>query len=135
MAARFTATINAFNRGIENTKAGPAGNLIEDWETAVADLDAPGAKGIARDLAALRKALDRPEPDAQRIDTLLHRLGEATLKIADRAPKKSEQLKELGEALRDSGVAQDDEDRDVEAAAQPKRRSRQGAKSRQTEKA
>jgi hypothetical protein len=61
--------------------------MIEDWETALADLDVPGAKGIARDLAALRKQLEKSEPDGERVQALLHRLGTATVKIADRAEK------------------------------------------------
>lgn len=55
MAVRFAATINAFNRGIEDIKPAAAVSLIEDWETALADVDVPGAKGISRDLTALRK--------------------------------------------------------------------------------
>ena len=55
MAVRFAATINAFNRGIEDAKPTTAVSLIEDWETALAEVEIAGAKGIARDLAALRK--------------------------------------------------------------------------------
>lgn len=122
MAVRFVATLNAINKGLENMAAAKGANIVEDWETAVADLDMPGAKGIARDLASLRKALEKSEPDAERIETLLHRLGEATVKIAARADKQGDKVKELGEALTESGVAQDDEEEDVAAKAAPKRR-------------
>ena len=70
MAIRFAATINAFNRGIEELKPATAVSLIEDWETALADIDVPGAKGIARDLAALRKQLESPTPDGERVSAM-----------------------------------------------------------------
>jgi uncharacterized protein YmfQ (DUF2313 family) len=128
MALRFTATLNAVNRGLEQTSPRSGASLIEDWEAALSDLDMPGAKGIARDLASLRRQLEAAEPDAERIEALLHRLGEATVRIADRAEKNGEKVRELGEALREAGVAQEDEEEDREAAASP-RRGRQGARS------
>jgi hypothetical protein len=122
MAIKFAATINAVNRGLENSKAEKGAHLVEDWETALADLDVPGAKGIARDLAALRKQLEKDKPDAERIQTLLHRLGEATTKIADRAEKNGDKLRELGQALTEAGDASPDEEEDQEAAKNPQRR-------------
>jgi hypothetical protein len=122
MAVKFAATMNAVNRGLENTKAEKGADLIEDWETALADLDVPGAKGIARDLASLRKQLERDKPNGERIEALLHRLGQATTKIADRADKNGDKLKALGEALSEAGVEGKDEDEDLEAAKNPKRR-------------
>lgn len=122
MAVRFAATLNAFNRGIEDLKPAAASALIEDWETALADLDVPGAKGIARDLAALRKQLEAGEPDAARISAIVARLGDAVTKIAPRAEKHGDKLKQLGDALSESGSAQDDEEEDAAAAANPKRR-------------
>ncbi len=100
---KFTATTNAFTKGIENTKPKAAINLIEDWENALADLEVRGAKGIARDLQALHRQLDAGEPDAERIKTLLGRLGKATTKIAGAADKGGEQLTKLGEALTAAG--------------------------------
>jgi hypothetical protein len=122
MAIRFAATANAFNKGIENLSPRQAVKNIEDWETALADTDVPGSKGIARDLAALRKALDKPEPDAGRVEALLHRLGAATTKIAERADKNGDKLRQLGEALSDAGTEEPDEELDQAAAAAPKRR-------------
>lgn len=122
MAARFTATLNAVNRGLEKTKPEKGADMIEDWETAVSELDLPGAKGIARDLGALRKQLERDKPDEGRIDALLHRLGEATVKISERAEKQGDKVRELGEGLIEAGEAQGDEDEDVEAKAAPQRR-------------
>lgn len=129
MAIRFAATLNAFNRGIENMKSRQAVALIEDWETALSDIDIPGTKGIARDLGALRKQLEMDEPDEQRIEALIHRLGEAVTKIAGRADKNGDKLTQLGEAMTESGTAQADEEEDTEAAANPKRRR---AKAKQT---
>ncbi len=122
MAVRFAATLNAFNRGIEQLKPAQAVTLIEDWETALADLDIPGTKGIARDLGALRKQLESNEPDAGRIDAILHRLGDAVTRIAPRAEGKQDKLQQLGQALSESGIAQADEPEDEEAAANPRRR-------------
>ena len=123
MAARFTATMNAVNRGLESTKPNKGADLVEDWETEVADLDYPGAKGIARDLASLRKQLERDEPDADRILNLVHRLGAATSKIADRAEGASvEKLKQLGEALSEAGEEDVDEAEDTAASKAPKRK-------------
>jgi hypothetical protein len=127
MAMRFAATVNAFNRGIESTKPKAAVDLIEDWETALADLDVPGAKGIARDLGALRKQLEMAAPDSDRIDALLHRLGAATTKIAARADKNGDKLKALGDALSGAGTEQHDEEEDTAAAAAPKGRMKKAA--------
>lgn len=122
MAVRFAATLNAFNRGIEDTKPAQGVSMIEDWETALADLDVPGTKGIARDLAALKRQLEAAEPDAARIEAILHRLGGAVTKIAERADTNQEKLRQLGTALSESGQDQPDEEEDAEAAAAPRRR-------------
>lgn len=122
MAIRFAATMNAFNRGIEDAKPAAAINIIEDWETALADCDVPGAKGIARDLGALRKQLESGQPDGERISAIVARLGDATTKIAGRADKSGDKLEKLGAALSESGSAQDDEEEDVAAAAAPRRK-------------
>lgn len=127
MAIRFTATLNAFNRGIEETKPRQGTSMIEDWEAALSDVDIPGTKGIARDLASLRRQLEAAEPDTQRIEALLHRLGTAVTKIADKADKNGDKLKQLGEALSQSGSEQADEDEDTEAAANPRRKARKAA--------
>ena len=70
---------------------------------------------------ALRKQLERAEPNADRVHALLHRLGEATTRIAEKAETNQEKLKTLGEALTDAGEDQPDEEEDVAAAAAPKR--------------
>ena len=121
MAVKFAGTMNAINRGLEQTKPAKGADMVEDWEAALADVDAPGAKGILRDLGSLRKQLERGEPDADRIHALLHRLGAATTKIADKAGTSQDKLKALGEALTEAGEDQPDEEEDAEAAAAPKR--------------
>ncbi|MBY9064256.1 hypothetical protein K7957_15045 [Sphingomonas yunnanensis] len=121
MAVKFAGTMNAINRGLEGTKPAKGATMVEDWEAALAEVDTPGAKGILRDLAALRKQLEKGEPDADRVHDLLHRLGAATTKIADKADKQQDKLKALGEALSEAGEEQPDEEEDAEAAAAPKR--------------
>ena len=121
MAIKFAATTNAINRGLDSAKPEAGGHLIEDWETALADLELPGAKGIQRDLAALKKQVEAPKPNADRIHALLHRLGEATVKISERAEKNGDKVKALGEALIEAGEPSHDEEEDKEAAAAPKR--------------
>lgn len=121
MAVKFAATMNAINRGLDSTRPTTGANLIEDWETALSDIEVSGSKGILRDLGALRKQLERGEPDADRIHALLHRLGTATAKIADRAETNQDKLKALGQALIESGEDQPEEEEDAVAAAAPKR--------------
>ncbi len=121
MAVKFAGTMNAINRGLESTKGSKGATMVEDWEAALAEIDTPGAKGILRDLASLRKQLEKDEPDADRIHDLLHRLGAATTRIADKADKSQDKLRALGQALTEAGEEQADEEEDVEAAAAPKR--------------
>jgi hypothetical protein len=121
MAIKFAGTINALNRGIDSTKPDKGADMIEDWEAALAEIDTPGAKGILRDLGSLRKQLEREAPDAERVHALLHRLGTATSRIAEKAETNQEKLKTLGEALTESGEDMPDEEEDVAAAAAPKR--------------
>ncbi len=129
MAVKFAATMNAVNRGLESLKPTKSADMIEDWETALAETDVPGSKGIARDLAALRKQLEKDAPDSDRVLALVHRLGAATTKIADKADKQGEKLKALGEALTEAGDEDNDEAEDTAAAAAPKRRGGRPKKS------
>ena len=127
MAIKFASTMNAINRGLENVKPAQGAHMIEDWEAALAESDLPGAKGIVRDLQALRKQLEKDSPDGERVQALMHRLGAATVKIASRGEKSEEKLKALGEALTEAGEDQPDEEEDKEAAANPKRSTRKKA--------
>ena len=121
MAVKFAGTMNAINRGLDETKPAKGATMIEDWEAALADTDVPGAKGILRDLASLRKQLEKDAPDSDRVHDLLHRLGAATTKIAEKSDKSQDKLRALGEALTEAGEESPDEDEDTEAAAAPKR--------------
>lgn len=103
MTARFADTKKAIDKGLESTKPDKGVHLIEDWEASISDLEVSGSKGILKDLESLKKALEKPEPDAERIKTLLGRLGESTTKIADKADKNQDKLKELGEQLSKAG--------------------------------
>ncbi|WP_207771687.1 MULTISPECIES: hypothetical protein [Bacteria] len=127
MAVKFAGTMNAINRGLDETKPNKGADMVEDWEAALTDVDVPGAKGILRDLGSLRKQLEKDSPDADRIHALLHRLGTATTKIADKADKSQEKLKALGEALTEAGEDQPDEEEDTAAAAAPKRARKKAA--------
>lgn len=128
MAVKFAATMNAVNKGLDDLKPAKAIDLIEDWETALADVDVPGTKGIARDLATLRKQLEKNDPDSERVLSLIHRLGQATAKISEKTDKQSDKLKMLGDALSEAGDEDSDDSEDEEAAASPKRRGRRPAK-------
>ena len=121
MAVKFAGTMNAVNRGLDATKPAKGVEMIEDWEAALADVEVSGAKGILRDLGSLRKQLEKPEPDSDRIHALLHRLGVATTRISEKSDKAQDKLKALGDALTESGEDSPDEPEDVEAAANPKR--------------
>lgn len=105
MTIKFAETMKATQGGLEKVPATKGAHLVEDWETALADTDVVGSKGIMKDLESLKKQLERSEPDADRIGTLLHRLGESTTKIAERADKSGDKLKELGAALTKAGHA------------------------------
>jgi hypothetical protein len=123
MPLRFTATVNAFTRGIESLTPAKAVQMIEDWESALSDVEIPGSKGIMRDLASLRRQLESGSPDGDRIAALLSRLGDATQRIADRADSSGDKLKTLGEAVANAGRPDTDEDDDDgDAAASPPRR-------------
>ncbi len=126
MAVKFAGTMNAINRGLDETKPSKGADMVEDWEAALADLDISGSKGILRDLGSLRKQLEKETPDADRVHALLHRLGTATTKIADKADKSQDKLKALGEALTEAGEDQPDEEEDAVAAAAPKRARKKG---------
>lgn len=101
MPKRFTATENAIEKGLETNTAASGSKLVASWEEELRNSDFPGAKGIAGDLERLRKALEADEPDGEKIQHLLTKLGESTVKSADRAEdeKVGEKVRALGEAL------------------------------------
>lgn len=92
--------------------------MVEDWESALAEIGTPRTEGISPRCA---NSMKRGEPDADRIHALLHRLRTATTKISDKAEKSQDKVKVLGKALAKAGEDSTDEADDVEAAAAPKR--------------
>lgn len=105
MPARFTATNNAIEKGLENATPKSAIGLIEGWEKELESAEFTGSKGIHGDLERLKKKLQKEEPNGESIGRIIGKLGEATTKSADRADndKVAEQLRNLGQALSKSG--------------------------------
>ena len=101
MPQRFTATENAFEKGIENTSAKQGAKLVGEWVEELKKADFTGAKGLAGDLERLEKLLTAEEPDGEKIQTLLEKIGESTAKAADRAEdeKVAEKVRKLAEAM------------------------------------
>lgn len=101
MPQRFTATENAFEKGIENTSPKQGAKLVGEWVEELRKADFPGAKGLASELERLEKLLNTDEPDGQKIKDLLDKLGQDTAKAADRAEdeKIAEKVRSLAEAM------------------------------------
>ena len=101
MPQRFTATENAFEKGIENTSARQGAKLAGDWVDELRKADFTGAKGLASELERLEKLLNEDEPDAKRLETLLEKIGLDTAKAADRAedPKIAHKVRKLADAM------------------------------------
>ena len=100
MPVHFTATENAFSKGVDNITPAAAVKLIEDWETSLMDADFAGAKPIIHDLDALKKALHADKPDAAKIKALVGKLGGETTKAAGHAtPATKDKVAALGKTL------------------------------------
>lgn len=118
MPKRFTATENAIEKGLENTSPKQGAKLVREWLGEVENLDMPGAKGLRGDLEKLATELEKDEADPKKVERLLGKLGPATVKLADRCEdeKVGEKVRDLGQALIDSGSEADaDEDAEQEA--------------------
>ena len=101
MPQRFTATENAFDKGIEKTSAKQGAKLAGDWVEEIRKADFTGAKGLASELERLEKLLSADEPDAEKLGPLMEKIGQDTAKAADRAddPKVAEKVRKLAEAM------------------------------------
>lgn len=101
MPQRFTATENAFEKGIEKTSPKQGANLAGEWVVELRKADFPGAKGLAGDLERLEKLLNEDEPDGDKVGTLLEKIGEATAKAAERAEdeKIADKVRSLAKAM------------------------------------
>lgn len=97
---QFAATIKHIQEGVKGFTISAAVKNIEGWEEALKDMDAPGAKGIVRDLESLKKQLQKDEIDGEAVQKLVAKLGKETIAMAGKADsKKADQVKALGEAL------------------------------------
>lgn len=101
MPQRFTATENAFEKGIENTSAKQGAKLAGEWVEEIRKADFTGSKGLASELERLEKLLNDDEPDGDKLKTLLEKIGQDTAKAADRAddPKIAEKIRNLASAM------------------------------------
>ena len=101
MPQRFTATENAFEKGIEKTSPKQGAKLAGEWVEELRKADFPGAKGLAGDLERLERLLNEEEPDGARIGTLLEKIGDETGKAAERAKdeKVAEKIRKLAQAM------------------------------------
>jgi hypothetical protein len=101
MPQRFTATENAFDKGIENTSPKQGAKLAGDWVEELRKADFPGAKGLASELERLEKLLSEDEPDGKKVQDLLEKIGEGTAKAAERAEdeKIAEKVRKLAQAM------------------------------------
>lgn len=99
--ARFAATTNAFSKGVENISPEASIKLIEEWEGQVQELDSKEAKGLVRDLEALKKELGKGEKmSGDKVQQLTAKLGAATIKSAESIEGSgAEKVRGLGEAL------------------------------------
>ena len=101
MPQRFTATENAFDKGIENTSAKQGAKLVGEWVEEIRKAEFTGSKGLASELERLEKLLQADEPDGDKLGALLEKIGQDTAKAADRAddPKVAEKIRKLAEAM------------------------------------
>ena len=97
---QFDATIKHIKDGVKGFTVAAAVKNIEGWEATLEKLDAPGVKGITRDLESLKKHLHAKELDGEAIRKLVAKLGKETVAVAGKADTKNgEKAKALGEAL------------------------------------
>jgi hypothetical protein len=129
MAAYFTGTINALKRGITRMSIDTAVRNIENWEEALQEIEVSGCKAILRDLGALKKELQREEPDGERVRHLMARLGSQTASISEKSENRyQEKIADLGHSLSDAAENSDDEDDESSSSSRSKSQA-SGAKS------
>jgi hypothetical protein len=97
---QFDATIKHLKEGVKGFTVSAAVKNIEGWEATLANVDAPGAKGIVRDLESLKKHLHADPIDGAAVKKLVAKLGHETVTLAGKADSKNaEKVKALGESL------------------------------------
>jgi hypothetical protein len=101
MPQRFTATENAFDKGIEKTSPKQGAKLAGEWVEELRKADFTGAKGLASELERLEKLLNADEPDGEKVRKLLDQIGEGTAKAAERAEDErvAEKVRKLAQAM------------------------------------
>lgn len=97
---QFAATIKHIEEGVKGFTISAAVKNIEGWEETLGKVEAPGAKGIVRDLERLKKLIQAESIDGDAVKTLVAKLGKETVTLADKAESRNaERAKQLGEAL------------------------------------
>ena len=97
---QFDATIKHIKEGLKSFTIGAAVKNIEGWEATLEKVDAPGVKGIVRDLESLKKHLHADTIDGAAVQKLIAKLGHETVTLAGKTESKNaEKVKALGEAL------------------------------------
>lgn len=97
---QFAATIKHITDGVKGFTIKAAVTNIEGWEKTLGEMDAPGAKGMVRDLGRLKTMLQADPIDGEGVKELVGKLGEATVKMAGKTDSKNaEKVQQLGEAL------------------------------------
>ena len=107
---QFDATIKHIKDGVKGFTVSAAVKNIEGWETTLEKIEAPGVKGIIRDLESLKKHLQADKIDGSQIKKLMVKLGHETVTLAGKADSKNaEKIKTLGEALSHAGESAEEE--------------------------
>ena len=97
---QFAATIKHIGEGAKSFTISAAVKNIEGWEKTLGEMQAPGAKGMVRDLERLKKMLHADPIDGNAVKELVGKLGHSTVALAGKADSKNvEKVKQLGEAL------------------------------------
>ncbi len=109
MPKRFAATETAIENGLANATPKQGAKLVEDWLTEIGKDDVSGSKGLQHDLERLHKELSADQPNGDRVQKILGKLGPATLKLADKADGAvADKVRHLGESLQSAGTEGDD---------------------------
>ena len=95
-AEHIEKTIDALENSIEKETATGSSTNITSWIKTLSDK--PGYKTIAHDLEKLKEAI--ADKDGKKISTLLEKLGNETVKAAEKAEgKENASIKKLGQSL------------------------------------
>ncbi len=97
---QFDATIKHIKEGVKGFTVSAAVKNIEGWEATLQKVEAPGVKGIVRDLESLKKHLHAKELDGDAIRKLMVKLGKETVTIGGKSDSgNAAKVRALGEAL------------------------------------